>query len=120
MKKLLIAAAALALIPAAARAADLSGVWKVNGVFSGVISFTATCTFRQTGASLAGHCVDPQNSTDAQAKGAVAGANVEFGYDTAFGGTAIHLDYKGVLQANGSLSGTIGTGGPSGTFTATR
>src|ERR1019366_5906136 len=54
VKKLLIAAAALALAPAGAIAADISGVWKVHGVFSGVITYTAVCTFTQAGPSLAG------------------------------------------------------------------
>jgi hypothetical protein len=32
----------------------------------------------------------------------------------------VHLDYKGAPQADGSLAGTIDTGGPQGTFTATK
>jgi hypothetical protein len=118
LKTLLIAAAALA--PAGALAADLSGVWKVHGVFAGVISYTAVCTFRQAGSSLAGHCVDPKNNTDAQAKGAVNGAAIEFSYDTKFSGLALHLDYKGALQPDGTLKGVIGTGSTPGAFTANR
>ena len=119
MKNLLIAAA-LALAPAGASAADLSGVWKVHGVFTGVIDYTATCTFRQAGANLAGPCVDPQNNTNAQAKGAVDGGAIEFGYDARFSGLALHLDYKGSLQPDGTLKGVIDTGGPQGAFTANR
>jgi opacity protein-like surface antigen len=120
VKRLVIAAALLVLAPAAAQAADLSGVWKVHGVFTGVISYTAVCTFRQSGASFAGPCVDPSNKTNVQAKGAVSGGAVEFGYDASFNGLAVHLDYKGALQADGSLKGVIATGGPQGAFTANR
>jgi hypothetical protein len=120
VKKLLIAAAALALAPASVLAADLSGVWKVHGVFSGVITYTAVCTFRQAGPSLAGPCVDPANNTNALAKGAVNGGDVEFGYDASFNGVAVHLNYNGALQPDGSLKGVIVTGGPQGVFTANR
>ena len=120
MKRLLAAAAALALAPTGALAADLNGVWKLHGVFNDVISYTATCTFKQTGASLAGPCVDPQNNTNVVAKGSVNGAAVEFGYDAAFNGLTVHLDYKGALQPDGTLKGVIDTGGPQGAFTANR
>jgi hypothetical protein len=121
MKTPLIALAAmLALAPAGAQAADLTGVWKVHGQFTGVITYTATCTFSQAGASLSGPCVDPQNNTNVQAKGAVSGGAVEFGYDANFNGLAVHLDYKGAVQPDGTLKGTIDTGGPQGAFTANR
>ena len=120
MKKLLIAAAALALAPAGAIAADISGVWKVHGVFSGVITYTAVCTFTQAGPSLAGPCVDAQNNTNVKAKGAVNGAAVEFSYDANFNGLAVHLDYKGAVQPDGTLKGVIDTGGTQGAFTADR
>jgi hypothetical protein len=121
VKTLLIAAAAaLALAPASALAAGLSGVWKVHGVFSGVITYTAVCTFKPAGANFAGPCVDPSNNTNVQAKGAVNGGAVEFGYDASFNGVAVHLDYKGAVQPDGTLKGVIVTGGPQGTFTAGR
>ena len=116
----LIAVAALAFAPVAASAADLTGVWKVHGVFNAVISYTATCTFRQAGGNLGGPCVDPQNNTNVVAKGAVNGGNVEFGYDASFQGLTVHLDYKGALQPDGTLKGVIETGGPEGSFTANR
>jgi hypothetical protein len=120
VKRLFIGAAALALLPATGQAADLSGVWKVHGAFTGVITYTALCTFKQTGASLAGPCVDRANNTNAQAKGAVNGGAVEFTYVATFNGITAHLDYKGALQADGTLKGVIETGGPQGAFTANR
>jgi hypothetical protein len=119
VKKLLVAAA-LALAPASAFAADLSGPWKVHGTFNDVISYTASCTFKQTGATLAGPCVDPANNTNVVAHGTVNGGAVEFGYDAAFQGLTVHLDYKGAVQPDGTLKGVIETGGPEGAFTANR
>lgn len=120
MKRLLIAAAALVLIPAGAHAASLGGVWKVHGVFTGVITYTAVCTFKQTGAALAGPCVDAANNTNAAATGTVKGGAVEFTYVATFNGITAHLDYKGALQPDGTLKGVIETGGPQGAFTANR
>jgi hypothetical protein len=120
VKTLLAAAAALTLAPAGALAADLSGAWNVHGVFVDVISYTAVCTFHQAGASLAGPCVDPANNTNVQAKGAVNGAAVDFSYDTTFNGVALHLDYKGALQPDGTLKGVIDANGSPGAFTANR
>jgi hypothetical protein len=120
VKQLLIAAAALVLTPAGAVAADLSGVWQVHGVFNGVITYTTVCTLKQSGANLAGPCIDHTNNTNAQAKGAVNGGAVEFGYDTNFKGLAVRLDYKGALQPNGTLKGVIATAGAQGAFTANR
>jgi hypothetical protein len=120
VKRLLIAAAALVLAPVGAQAADLTGVWKVHGEFTGVITYTAVCTFKQTGAALSGPCVDPKNNTNVVAKGSVNGGAVEFGYDATFTGLAVHLDYKGAVQPDGTLKGVISTGGPQGAFTANR
>ena len=119
-RTLLVAATALALLPAAARAADLSGVWKVHGVFTGVIDYTAVCTFKVVAGALAGPCIDPANKTNVEAKGTVKTGAVEFGYVATFNGLTVHLDYKGAVQPDGSLKGTIETGGPQGAFTARR
>ena len=45
---------------------------------------------------------------------------VEFAHDTSYQGTPVHLDYKGTVQSDGSLSGTVDAGGASGAFTATK
>jgi hypothetical protein len=120
VKRLFIAAAALVLIPAGAHAAGLSGVWKVHGAFTGVITYTALCTFKQTGTNLAGPCVDQTNNTNSAATGTVKGGAVEFTYVATFKGITAHLDYKGTLQPDGTLKGVIATGGPQGAFTANR
>ena len=119
MKRLLFAAA-VALAPIAASAADLSGDWTVNGNFDSMgIKYALACTFAvDSGGKLTGPCKSDQG--DVATTGTVAGTAVEFGYDTTYQGSPVHLDYKGTVQSDGSLSGTVDTGGPQGTFTATK
>jgi len=120
MKTLLIAAA-VAFAPAAALAADLSGAWTVNGAFGDEIKYTAACTFKEDSAGkLSGGCRQQDATADAPATGAVDGSKVEFAYDTTYQGSPYHLDYKGDLQADGTISGTVDAGGPQGVFTAKR
>jgi hypothetical protein len=122
VKKLLIAAAAaLILAPSLASAADMSGTWKVNAAFGEAMTFSLTCTLKDDGAGkLSGPCTDPQGGANAAATGTVTATTMEWGYDTTYQGSPIHLDYKGDVQADGSLKGTIDAGGPQGTFTATK
>jgi hypothetical protein len=121
LKKLLIAAAALALAPSMCLAADMSGAWKVNAAFGDALTFTITCTLKDDGAGkLAGPCTDPQGGADVQAAGTVTATNMEWAYDTTYQGSPIHLDYKADIQPDGSLKGTIDAGGPQGTFTAAK
>ena len=120
MKKLLLAAA-IACVPSIVLAQDLSGSWAILGSFDSMgIKYNVTCTLTQDGAGkLAGPCKGPMGEALAAA-GAVTGTSVELAYDTTYQGAPVHLDYKGDVQSDGSLKGTIDTGGPQGTFTATK
>ena len=120
VKRLLIAAAVLALTPAAALAADLSGAWKINGSFDSMgITYSLTCTLTQTGSALAGPCKGPAGE-DIKATGSFDGANAVISYDTTYQGAPVHLDYKGTVQPDGSLKGAIDAGAVQGTFTAAK
>ena len=119
VKRLLIAAAVLALSPAAAMAADLSGSWKLDGNFNDMIKFSITCKLTQTGTTLAGPCVGPQGEALA-ATGTTDGSKMEIAYDTTYQGSPVHLAYAGDVQADGTAKGTVDTGGPAGTFTLTK
>ena len=127
MKKLLFAGAFLFLAPGAASAADMSGAWTVNGAFDAMgITYTLTCTLAQDATGkLTGPCTpagaaaagDPVNATG---QVGADGKSLEFAYDTTYQGSPVHLDYKGDVQADGSLKGTIDAGAVQGTFTATK
>jgi opacity protein-like surface antigen len=120
MKKLLLAAV-LACAPSAVLAADMTGAWTINGAFDAMgVKYTVTCNLTQDGTGkLAGPCKGPMGEP-LTAAGAVTGASVELAYDTTYQGAPVHLDYKGDVQSDGTLKGTIDTGGPQGTFTATK
>ncbi len=119
VKKLLIAAAVLALTPLSAYAADAGGTWKIAANFMDVVKFSETCVLTQTGSALAGDCKDDQG-TDVKATGTNDGTNVVISYDTTYQGSPVHLDYKGTFQSDGSLKGEIDTAQANGTFTATK
>ena len=128
MKRRLLAAV-IACAPIAAGAADLpdiSGTWKIDGAFAAMgVTYTVTCKLAQdAGGKLSGPC-DGANGEHVAANGSVAdGADgkpvLELAYDTTYQGMAVHLDYKGGAQADGSFAGVIDAGGAQGTFTATK
>jgi hypothetical protein len=124
--KKLVLAAALALLPGAALAADLSGAWNVAGSFDAMgIKYASACNLTQdSGGKLTGACTGTQNEQAATTGTVTTGADgktaVEFAYDTSYQGSPVHLDYKGALQADGTVTGTVDAGGADGTFTATK
>ncbi|HUO11436.1 MAG TPA: hypothetical protein VMU37_01645 [Caulobacteraceae bacterium] len=126
MKKLLLAAAILAMAPAAAFAADQSGTWLINAAFDSMgIKYVATCVLKDDGTGkLSGPCHidmgDPSAASDPVATGSVSGTAFDLAYDTTYQGTPVHLDYKGAVGSDGTVTGTIDTGGPQGTFTASK
>jgi hypothetical protein len=121
-----VLAAALALAPGAALAADLGGAWSVAGSFDAMgIKYASQCTLAQAGdGKLTGTCTGTQNEAAATTGAATTGADgktaVEFAYDTTYQGTPVHLAYKGALQADGTVTGTVDAGGAQGTFVATK
>jgi hypothetical protein len=126
VKRLLIAAAALALAPGAVFAADLSGDWTVHGNFDSMgVKYDSPCKLAQDSTGkLTGTCQgnagDSAATTGTVTTGTDGKTAVEFAYDTTYQGTPVHLDYKGTVQADGSIAGAVETGGPQGTFTATK
>ena len=119
MKKLFIAGALLALAPAVAAAADMSGAWKIDGSFDAMgIKYSITCTLKDDGGKLSGPCKSDQG--DVQATGTEAGGKAELAYDTTYNGGPVHLDYKGAFQPDGTVKGEIDTAQANGTFVATK
>ena len=121
MKKLLIAAL-LAAAPIAASAADISGAWAINASFDSVgIKYSVTCTLVQdVSGKLTGPCKDDQGN-NSPATGTLTGTSLVLAYDTSYGGNPYHLTYKGDVQADGSLKGTVDASGQvQGAFTGTK
>ena len=119
MKKLFIAGALLALAPAVASAADLSGAWKIDGAFDAMgIKYSITCQLKDDGGKLSGPCKSDQG--DVQATGTEGDGKAVISYDTTYNGGPVHLDYKGDVQSDGTIKGVIDAGGAQGTFSAAK
>jgi hypothetical protein len=118
--KRLLTAAAFLLAPATALAADFSGACTIHGDVGGAVQWTSACNLRQdTDGKISGVCKGTQNEDDA-VTGQATATTVELAYDTTYQGSPVHLDYKGDVQADGSVKGTVDTGSVPGAFTLTR
>jgi len=125
MKRFLIAAA-LALAPTTVLAADATGSWSFNVVFDSVgEKFVTTCALKQSPAGdVTGSCgglANEQAEVSGKTRIGTDGKPViDFGYDTDYSGTGVHLEYIAEPQPDGSLAGSVFVKGVSGTFTAVR
>jgi hypothetical protein len=108
----------LALTSLPAMAQDLSGVWKIDGSVEGN-AITSVCTLKQTDTHITGSCTGEDDKA-LDVKGDVTDKNVTWKYDLEYDGTVYTLTYKGTLDTNTSIKGSI-TVNPSdsqGEFTA--
>ena len=107
MKLAYFAAAALALAPALASAADFAGTWKLDNTFNGKISMIH-CTLVQSGDALSGSCKpDLPGMAASKLTGTLEGSMAKWGYDLEFNGKPARVDYEVTLAADGSLSGSL-------------
>ncbi|MHB8817005.1 MAG: hypothetical protein ACYDAE_27590 [Steroidobacteraceae bacterium] len=104
MRHVLVLAAFALFAVAIACAKDVSGVWKFEATGARGGTSTMTCTLTRSGNTLAGSCVTRQGST-VDVSGAVTGHDVDFGYIVT--GSLLHVDFKGVIQSDGSIKGVI-------------
>jgi hypothetical protein len=106
--------------PAASGNANLTGDWNVSLQLD---AFTATpsLTLKQDGDKLTGEYVS-QMYGKAPVTGTVKGTELTFTVSLTVEGNAINAVYNGVVQADGSLKGSvdIGGGAMAGTFTAVK
>jgi len=113
--KLMHFAAAAALVPALASAADISGSWKLENTFNGNVS-VINCTLVQKDETLSGSCKpDVAGMEASQLTGTIKGSDAKWGYDLVFNGRPARVDYEVKLAADGSLAGTLlrnGSGSP--------
>lgn len=112
MKSLLLAFM-FAALPLAA--ADVSGVWKVDGDIAGN-PVKPSCTLKQEENKLSGVCKSELG--DSPLKGEVDGKKVKFTYDVEFNGQKYTLAYVAELTSDTELKGTIDVGVAAGDFTA--
>jgi hypothetical protein len=117
MTRVLFLAAAAFMAPALACADDLSGAWKFVATGPRGGSSAMTCTLTRSGTNITGSCLTAQGTT-VDVSGTVNGADVDFGYNPA--GGPLHVDFKGVIQSDGSIKGTLTAAIPPVPFTGTK
>jgi opacity protein-like surface antigen len=117
MKHAFLVAVAALLAPAVTCAADLSGAWKFEATGPRGGASTMTCTLTRSGTNITGSCVTQQGTT-VDVTGTVSGADVDFGYNLA--GSPLRVDFKGVIQPDGSIKGTVSAAIPPAPFTGTK
>jgi hypothetical protein len=119
LKKLLLAAVAAAALGAPAAALAQDEDWTINAAFDSMgIKYAVDCKLADADGKLSGPCTTDQGAVTAT--GTNDGKAFELAYDTTYQGSPVHLDYKGAVGPDGSVSGTVDTGGPQGTFTAAK
>jgi hypothetical protein len=115
---LLILAAALCVVAAPARAADLSGEWAFE-VSTSQGSGSPTFVFKQDGEKLTGTYKGLLG--EAEVAGTVTGNKLKFSFTGKAQGTDFTVSYDGAIESDDSVKGTVDLGGmASGTFTGKR
>ena len=116
--------AALTFIPAAASAqaatkVDVSGTWSFT-VTTGNGSGTPTVTFKQAGDSISGH-YSSQLLGERDFKGTLKDGKIAFSFTVDVEGTSFNAEYKGTVESNFSMKGTVTFGQlGEGSFTGAR
>jgi hypothetical protein len=104
MKPAMLFATATLLASAIAGAEDLPGTWKFQATGAKGGTTTMTCTLTRSGTHIAGSCVTERGVT-VDVSGTATASQVDFGYNLA--GSPLHVDFKGVIQSDGSIKGTV-------------
>ena len=98
---------------------DLSGKWLFN-VTTAAGNGTPTVTLKQDGEKLTGH-YSSATLGEAELTGTVKGNAVEFMFGADVQGTHLDVTYKGTIENNNAMKGTVNLGiAGDGTFTAAR
>jgi hypothetical protein len=98
---------------------DLSGKWLFN-VTTAAGNGMPTVTLKQEGEKLTGH-YSSATLGEAELTGTVKGNAVQFTFGADVQGTHLDVTYKGTVESNNALKGTVNLGiAGDGTFTAAR
>jgi hypothetical protein len=108
----------LMLLTVLASAAGISGKWHFK-VDLGGRSGEPVFVFEQSGEKLTGKYNGAAG--EAPLTGTVKGDQVQFTFEVTFEGTALQVEYKGMLRKDGTMKGTADYGGhASGAWSAKR
>jgi uncharacterized lipoprotein YmbA len=115
----------LALVCAAipADAAEIAGTWRLTGRVADV-NIDRVCTIRQTESRIQGACKNQSGET--VLSGEVNGGNITWKYESKYDGATVVLVFKGTLESDTAIKGTItasdtaGNNSTTGTFNAKR
>lgn len=99
---------------------SLTGVWKVDSDTAGNVS-VSTLTLKQDGKTITGTLKGPDDQA-VPLSGEFDGKNVTWHYKAEWSGNELNITYKGTLDANGVITGSIDVQpmGIEGSFTAKR
>jgi hypothetical protein len=106
MKRILCMA--MLLVPAfamAQTATTLDGTWQISGDVSGN-TVASTCVLVTAEGKITGTCTGVDGK-EMPVTGTVADAAVKWSYDSVYNGEGIKLSYTGVLNREGTITGTI-------------
>ncbi len=113
MKGLALAALAVAL-SSAAKAADITGAWKLSGsVFFNAVN--TTCHFKKDGNAVLATCENDQGP-GAYTPATIVGDRITWSWDP---GPAV-LTFRGALTSDTTMTGEIKVRGFTGSFEATK
>ena len=112
--------AAGTLVPLAAHATDVTGLWQVSTTIRQA-PVVMDCSVLQIGVTLSGWC-EPEtaDAVPTPLTGQLAGTQATWGYDANDNGRTVHLAYSGTLSAPLAMTGSLSVGGVASPFTAAR
>jgi hypothetical protein len=112
--------AGLAVLPAAAHATDITGLWQVSTSIRQA-PVVMDCSVMQVGVQLSGWC-EPEtpDAVPTALTGQLDETRASWSYDVSDNGRKVHLAYAGTLTGPLAMSGQLAVDGISAPLTATR
>jgi hypothetical protein len=120
MRPILIALVAAAV---SASGAHIAGIWRLTGRIADV-AIDRVCTIEQTEGKIQGPCKNQAGET--ALSGEVNGDSITWKYEAKYEGATVVLLFKGTIESDSVMKGTItasdtaGNNTTTGTFTAKR
>ena len=107
-------------VPASAQTVDVAGTWALEVTTSQGVA-TPSFTLEQEGEGLTGH-YSSEALGEADLTGTVSGSEVTISFTASVQGQSVPVVYRGTIDEDGQMSGTIDLAGGAltGTFTASR